>query len=275
MSLLRRARTVAHLLLVFSLSFSPVVSPDQSIEGLHFTVEALHPRDQTSIFPLQVRSHHKFPLLQLEPFRHVPGIEVRDPVRYVRHDPAAENPHKERADLDTVSDPSLIGGRWFHDLQLPPDLFCVAEPSAEAEAHIHAVTQVPDLLVHIECLTEQVDLDLELPLEFEPVPNRRVEFLKVTVIPDHADLVDEQDAATREHGVADVFVRHLIGSGDRTGAVHMPLLLFVLQGELDQQSCLAGSLLAEHHDQLIRIAVFHSHVHEKRDNQNDHNQNIM
>lgn len=253
----------------------PVVSPDQFIEGLHFPVEVPHPRDQTLLFLFQVRSHHEITRLQLEPFRHIPGVEVRDPVRYVRHDPAAEDPHEERANLDTVSDPSLIGGRGFHDLKLPPDLFCVAEPSAEAEAHVHTVTQVPDLLIHVKRLAEQVYFDLELPLEFEPVPDGRVELLEVPVIPDHADLVDEQHAAGREHGVADVFVRHLIGSRYRAGAVHIPLFLLVLQGKLDQQCCLAGALLAEYHDQLIRIAVFDRHKHKKRDDQNDHDQNIM
>lgn len=94
---------------------------------------------------------------------------------------------------------------------------------------IQMVGQVPDFLVHVKGLAEQVDHMAVLPLVLEVDFHVLREGLEVTVIPHKAYLINEDEGIWRELVLAKSIRRKHDSTGDFTVTVDIPAFLAVLK----------------------------------------------
>ena len=119
---------------------------------------------------------------------------------------------------------------------------------------VHIISKVTELHVNVKGLREQINSDLVMTLELEPVPNLRFEALIFPVIPDHADLVDKDNGIFGK--VVFTYERDIkrTASGHIHRTVNSFPFLKGIYGEFGNQRCFSSTLFTEYHNQLVGIA---------------------
>lgn len=192
------------------------------------------------------------------------GIKVPGPARYVR-EPDAGGTEKGLPEGDKLYVVSYAGLRLpfgVHDGEETLDLPGDREKAEIAPAHIHGVGEVAQLEVNVKGLGKEVDRVAVMPLELEVVTDIGPELLEITVVPDHADLIDHDDGTRRKGTLTDIIHVESPAAGDSYRGIYRMASPEGLNGELGEKRGLAGTLLPEDHDKLVRVTVTPSHVGE-------------
>lgn len=151
-------------------------------------------------------------------------VEVRRPVRDEGEGPRACPEQEEGIEAKLIHDPGLTvavaGG--LHDIQDLEDTLTIGENPELLIEQVHIISQVTDFLVDIKALGGTDDLDLAMPLEFEPVPDRHREGLKASIVPDHADFINNEERPRLKLIVTDILHGNIVTAGDTISRVDRP-----------------------------------------------------
>ncbi len=119
---------------------------------------------------------------------------------------------------------------------------------------VHIISKITELHVNIKGLREQINRNLIVTLELEPVPNLGLEALVFPVIPYHADLINKDN---RIFGKV-VFTYERDIKRPTSGHIHRTVNRFPflkgIYGEFGNQRCFSSALFTEYHNQLVGIA---------------------
>ena len=136
------------------------------------------------------------------------GVKVLGPFRNVSESPVPEGEHYE-----VFGDAGFCFGGGLGEDDFADDAFTEGKNTEEVGMEEHAVTKVTKFLVYIECLRCHVYFDMIMALEFEEVTNTRLEYLIVTVIPNHANFVQQQQGSGFRYEVAEMLNIEMTNTG--------------------------------------------------------------
>lgn len=167
-----------------------------------------------------------------------------------------ELPTEDRVKAEIIRYTGIGRPSSFNEGDLTDDGPGDAYDIPDVRLEIHAVSQIAELLVNVERLRVNDNLTMVLPLEFKELSVTLVKRLEIPGIPNQPGLVDEKDRFglrgtsgkandVKEPDAGNIDVGHI--------GIDVPAAPKVLEHELHHISTLAGALLAEQEDELIRI----------------------
>jgi len=106
------------------------------------------------------------------------------------------------------------------------------------------VRQVPDFLVHVKGLGEEIDYMTVLSLILKIDLHMLRKGLKVAVIPDQADLIEQDQRIGRKLDLTEVLDIKQIASWNLTVRINLPAFFLILDSKLEHKGRLTGSLFA-------------------------------
>ena len=118
---------------------------------------------------------------------------------------------------------------------------------------VHIVRKVTELHINVKGLREQINSDLVMTLELEPIAYFGLEALILPVIPDHADLINKDNGIFGKVVLPDEGNIKSSASGHIHRTVDRFLFLKGFDGELCNQCSLSCTLFAEYHNQFVGI----------------------
>ena len=119
---------------------------------------------------------------------------------------------------------------------------------------VHIISEVTELHINIKGLRKQINSNLVMTLELEPVAYFGLETLILPVIPDHADLINKDNGIFGKVVLPDEGNVKRPTSGHIHRTVNRFLFLKGIHGEFGNQRCFSSTLFTEYHNQLVGIA---------------------
>lgn len=80
----------------------------------------------------------------------------------------------------------------FRDSDLLDDESLEAEHPEDVLTQPDFIAEIPELFIYVCCLGEHVTCDSGMPLQLEEISSVGAEAFELPIVPDHADLVDEE-----------------------------------------------------------------------------------
>lgn len=170
-------------------------------------------------------------------------------------DARSEQPEQQGIELQFLINPGWSIALRFCQDHTAADALGPAEHPEKIGTEIHFVGEVTQLLINIECLRKQKYLDLIMTLEFEPVTNFCFEILEISIVPDHTNLIHQENRPGRDIEKTDIVIVDVMAAVQTLGTINLPTIGKILIGKTYHQSCLTGTLLTKHHNQLVRVNV--------------------
>ncbi len=162
------------------------------------------------------------------------AIKVLRPMRDESESPGSRPEEKQRIKLQLIYDPRLalsvtIGLDDIQDLQDP---LAIRENTQLLLEQKHVIRQITDLLINIEALRGTHYFHLTMTLELKPVSDLYRKLFEITIIPDHANFIYDQERMRLKLIVTNILDRDIITTGYWIRTVYRPSVLEMLQSHL-------------------------------------------
>ncbi len=189
------------------------------------------------------------------------GIKILRPAGNISEPDTActEKGLPERDELHGIRNTRLGIALRVDDRYHAPDLAGDRNKTEIAGTEIHGISKVAELDINIKSLGEQIDSVPIMPLKLEIITDISTEFLVITVIPDHADFIDQHNGPRRETPGTDLVHIKSDTTGDINSRIDRKTFPEGLESDLSQKRGLTGTFLAKDHDKLVRVAVTVDH----------------
>lgn len=165
-------------------------------------------------------------------------------------------PEQERAvKLEVLVNPGGAVGGGLYQTRDPEDTTAKSPDPEKRFNQVHLITEVTDFLVYVKGLRSHYNRQMVMTLELEEITDSGIKIFEASVVPNHADLINDDQTFRRECFVAYVLVADPLGTQYLLGAEDVPALLPVPGGVLGQQRRLPTPLLPEDENQLVWIEI--------------------
>lgn len=182
------------------------------------------------------------------------GVEVFGPFGDVGVRPVPKREHDQ-----IFADAGFsLGGRLGED-NFAGDAFANGEYTEKVSMEVHSIRQIAEFLVNVKGLRGHIDLNVIVALKLEEVTDTGLEYLVVTIIPNHTYLVQEQERASLRDEVAKVLNVEVSDTGHRQFihvGVDNPTTFQMLLSEFDEISRFTRTFLTEHKIEFIGVKIF-------------------
>ncbi|MCQ4769546.1 hypothetical protein NE579_03565 [Intestinimonas massiliensis] len=181
-------------------------------------------------------------------------IEALGPSRDI-----GKGPFPEGAYFEVLGDTGFRFTGRFRNNYFPGDSFSKGKDASAVRMQIHAVTEVPELFVHVEGLGSHVDLYMIMTLKLEEVADLGLEGLIVAVVPDHTDLIQQKEGVSFRDKITQVLYLKMSDTRHKQFfhvGIDNPALFEMLPGQLHKVGRFTGALLTKDKIELVGVQIF-------------------
>lgn len=174
---------------------------------------------------------------------------MRNPSKYC----TAEGPGINRRKFQLLADSITTIGLRLHNLGSFPYPLGYRNTVEIILYNIKIIGKVTYFLINIKSLTEKIDSQPVLPLEFEKVPFTFAEILEIPVIKDNSGLITKNYTVGIKAYTSDLIGVKIINTRNPNRRVNFTPFLKVLKSKLCNKCSLSGAFGAENKKKPVRI----------------------